>query len=48
MEESYGEGIANHTDPELCRGIRKGVREALAGELTGEVLSLENVQTLGR
>ena len=29
MEELYTEGLATHGDPESCRGLRKGVAEAL-------------------
>lgn len=28
MQESHVEGIANHDDPEPCRGAREGAREA--------------------
>jgi len=39
MKESYGEGVANHTGPESCVGVRKGSGEALTGVHTGRVLS---------
>ena len=42
MKESHGEGVATHTDPELCAGGRKDVGEALAGARAGQVLSREN------
>ena len=41
MKESYGEGVAIHTDPESCAGACKGAREALTGERAGWVLSRE-------
>jgi len=41
MRVSYGEDIANHTDPESCVCIRKGAIEALTGESAGQVLSRE-------
>jgi RNA-directed DNA polymerase len=41
MQESCGEGVANHTDPESCADARKGGREALTGERTGRVFSRE-------
>jgi hypothetical protein len=41
MQESYGEGIANHTGPESCVGVRKGDGEALTGVRAGRVLSRE-------
>jgi hypothetical protein len=34
-----GEGLAVHTDPESCAGIREGVGEALTGARTGRVSS---------
>ena len=39
MKESYGEGIAGHTGPKSCVGVRKGAGEALTGVHTGPVLS---------
>jgi hypothetical protein len=41
MKESYGEGIATHTDPESCVGVREGAGEALTGGRAGRVLSRE-------
>jgi hypothetical protein len=43
MQESYGEGIANHTGPESCVGVREGDGEALTGVRTGRVLSRETI-----
>ena len=39
MQVRYGEGLAIHTDPESCAGIREGAGEALSGARTGGVLS---------
>ena len=39
MKESYGEGVATHTDPESCGAVRKERVEALTGERAGRVLS---------
>ncbi|SRR6266567_7086062 len=41
MQESYGEGLANHTGPELCGVSRKAGLEALVGVRAGRVLSPE-------
>ena len=41
MREPYGEGLATHTDPESCVGVREGVVEALTGAHAGWVLSRE-------
>lgn len=41
MKESYGEGLAPHTDPESCVGNREVVGEALTGARTGQPLSCE-------
>jgi hypothetical protein len=41
MKESYGEGLATHTGPESCVGIREGDGEALTGVRTGWVSSRE-------
>jgi len=32
----YGEGVATHTGPESCVGIREDVGEALTGERIGQ------------
>ena len=47
MKESYGKGLAAHTGPESCGGVRKGVVEALTGVRAGRVLSRESNQTPG-
>src|SRR6266550_2112993 len=41
MKESYGEGLAIHTGPELCGVRRKSGLEALVGVRAGRVLSPE-------
>jgi RNA-directed DNA polymerase len=41
MKESCGEGLAIHTGPESCVGVRKDAGEALTGVRTGRVLSRE-------
>jgi RNA-directed DNA polymerase len=41
MKESYGEGVATHTDPESCGTIREDGVEALTGACAGRVLSRE-------
>src|SRR5689334_3145139 len=41
MKESYSEGLANHTGPESCAGVRKSAGEALTGVRAGRVLSCE-------
>ena len=46
MEESYGEGVATHADPESCAGVRKGTGEALTGAHAGRVLSRERPNNL--
>jgi RNA-directed DNA polymerase len=42
MQESHSEGVANHTDPELCVASRKAGDEALVGARAGRVLSPES------
>jgi len=42
MKESYGEGLATHTDPESCGATRKGGVEALTGARAGQVFSRES------
>jgi hypothetical protein len=37
------EGLANHSDPESCAGIREDVNEALTGERAGQPLSCERL-----
>lgn len=39
MEVRYSEGVAIHTAPESCAGIREGVGEALTGARVGGVSS---------
>ena len=41
MQESYGDGLATHTDPESCVVTREGGREALTGGSAGRALSRE-------
>ena len=41
MQESYGEGVATHTGPESCGGVREDTGEALTGGGTGRALSRE-------
>lgn len=41
MKELHAEGLATHSDPESCVGVRKGVGEALTGARAGRVLSRE-------
>ncbi len=47
MKAPYGEGVANHTDPESCGGDSNVMAEALTGEGTGQVLSRENLLKSG-
>jgi hypothetical protein len=46
MEESYGEGVASHTGPELCGASREAGLEALVGVRAGRPLSPE-ISSLG-
>ena len=41
MKVPYGEGVANHTGPESCVDTRKGIGEALTGEVRAGLLSRE-------
>lgn len=41
MKESYGEGLATHTDPESCGATCEGGVEALTGARAGQVCSRE-------
>ena len=43
MQVSYSEGLANHTGPELCVGIREDAGEALTGEHIGQPSSRESL-----
>jgi hypothetical protein len=47
MKVSCSEDLASHTGPEPCAYSRKVVREALAGERAGQVLSRERGYTSG-
>ena len=47
MKEPYGEGLASHTGPESCAGVREGAGEALTGAPAGRVLSHEIPQHPG-
>jgi RNA-directed DNA polymerase len=47
MQESYGEGLASHTGPELCADACEGMGEALAGVRAGRVLSRESMGQIG-
>src|SRR5713226_5920695 len=42
MKESYGEGLATHTDPESCGAACEGSVEALTGARAGRVFSRES------
>ena len=48
MQVRYGEGVATHTGPEPCGGVREDVGEASVGEHTGQPLSRERVIIPGR
>lgn len=41
MKVPYGEGLANHIGPESCVYSRKGIGEALTGEVRAGLLSRE-------
>ena len=41
MKESYGKGVATHTGPESCAGVREDAGEALTGVRAGRVSSRE-------
>ena len=41
MQVHYGEGVANHTDPESCAAYREVCGEALTGERAGQPWSHE-------
>jgi hypothetical protein len=41
MKESYGKGLATHTDPESCGAACEGGVEALTGARAGRVFSRE-------
>ena len=46
MKELHGEGLATHTGPESCAGVREAVGEALTGARAGPVLSREIIGQL--
>jgi hypothetical protein len=37
VQVHYGEGVANHTDPESCAAYREVCGEALTGERAGQL-----------
>jgi len=41
MKVPYGEGVASHTAPESCVYTRKGMGEALTGDVQARLLSRE-------
>jgi hypothetical protein len=41
VQVHYGEGVANHADPESCAAYREVCGEALTGERAGQPLSHE-------
>ena len=43
MKVPYGEGLAIHTGPESCGGVREDMAEALTGDCAGQVLSRESL-----
>ena len=45
MQESYGEGVAIHTGPELCAVHREVAGEALVGVRAGRAFSPESTLT---
>ena len=45
MQVRCTEGLANHSDPESCAGIREGVSEALTGERAGQPLSCDRLSS---
>src|ERR1700690_2387125 len=47
MKESYGEGLATHTDPESCGAARESGVEALTGARAGRVFSRERTSLRG-
>ena len=47
MKESYGEGVASHTDPESCGAAREDSVEALTGACAGRVFSRERPSLRG-
>jgi len=47
MKVPHGEGLATHTGPESCADARKGIREALTGDVQAGLLSRERFLTSG-
>ena len=47
MKESYGEGLASHTDPESCGAAREDRVEAWTGARAGRVFSRERTGLRG-
>jgi hypothetical protein len=43
VQVSYSEGVAIHTGPESCVGVREDAGEALTGERIGQPSSRENL-----
>jgi len=48
MHVPDGEGVANHTGPNSCVYIRKGMGEALTGDVRAGLLSRERYCSLKR
>jgi len=46
MKVPYGEGVASHTGPESCAYTRKGMGEALTGDVQAGLLSRERYSKL--
>ena len=46
MKVPYGEGVASHTAPESCVYTRKGMGEALTGDVRAGLLSRERSSKL--
>ncbi len=45
MQVRCTEGLANHSGPESCAGIREGVSEALTGERAGQPWSCKRLKS---
>ena len=43
----YGEGLASHTGPESCGGVREGASEALTGVHVGRAIERRNTSSFG-